>query len=180
MRAFSWIVLVIWIAAGCNEERPQGPLVFFDLKEFLTAEEDRLGGHFDVVKTVEVNGKPETIEYNAYSWESELDLLKQWDINRPAWHDQYQRDTISDGLRRHIRYRCIEKDLQVQSMEIWQNGKQVDSILIRTEVDNPLRTTHGIYLYKPEVGLEFSQLSSRRFGSKQDLSVTLLLSGPVD
>lgn len=180
MRIFGWIVLFVVTIVGCSNRTPDGPLVFFDLKEFLVEEQLRLGGHADVSKTVEVNGTSETRELKAYDWQSEMALLNQWDINRPAWRDQYQRDTILDGLKSYIRYQSLDDNLQVQSMDIWQSGSQVDSIFILTQVDNPLRTTHGMYRYVPETGLIFSQVSSRRFGSEQNLKVTLELMPFVD
>lgn len=180
MRIFGWIVLFVLTIAGCSNRTPDGPLVFFDLKEFLAEEQLRLGGHSDVSKTVEVNGTSETKELKAYDWQSEMALLNQWDINRPAWRDQYQRDTILDGQKSHIRYQSLDDKLQVQSMDIWQSGSQMDSILILTKVDNPLRTTRGIYRYQPAGGLAFSQVSSRLFGSEQNLKVTLELMPFVD
>lgn len=175
MRVFSGIVLIVLMTGGCSQNTPEGPLVFFDLKGFLAEEQLRLGGQVDVSKTVEVNGQSQTKELEAYDWQSEMALLNQWDINRPAWRDQYQRDTVLDGQKSHIRYQSLDDKLQVHSIDIWQSGTQVDSILILTEVDNPLRTTRGIYQYQPAEGLSFSQVSSRRFGSEQNLKVTLKL-----
>ncbi len=175
-----WIVLISLTTNGCATDTPEGPLVFFDLKGFLAEEQLRLGGHSDISKTVEVNGQSETKQLKAYDWQAEMALLNQWDINRPAWRDQYQRDTFLLGQQSHIQYQSLDDKLQVQSMDIWQSGPTVDSILIRTEVDNPLRTTHGRYSYKPGEGLTFSQVSSRQFGSELILKVTLELMDVVD
>lgn len=181
MRIFgSGFFLVVILLVSCQQEAPSGPLTFFDLSGFLDQELSRLGGQQDVVKTVIIDGVVETQVLHDYAWTSEMNLLRQWDINRPAWRDQYSRDTLYQATRMHLKYQCLDEDLQVRSMDIWQTGEVVDSIHIEMTVDNPLRTTKGVYRYVPARGLDFRQVSSRRFGSEQDLSVSLQLASALD
>jgi hypothetical protein len=139
-----------------------------------------MGGRQDVIKTVQIDGQAETQTLSAYAWTSEISLLQQWDINRPAWRDQYLRDTLVQGSQIQLHYQSLDDDLQVRSLDVWQTGEVVDSIVIETAVKNPLRSTNGTYRYIPSAGLDFQQISSRRFGSKQDLSVSVRLKTPSD
>ena len=176
-----FIGTVLFILSGCQQkDEKKGPLIFFDLKGFLDREATRIGEQSDVIKTITINGITETKRLEQYAWTPEFDLLKQWDINRPAWRDQYQRDTIPTGDQTLYRYRCLDDDLQVRLMEIWTTTAGVDRVHISTRVDNPLRTTEGSYRYAPNEGLHLTQVSSKRFGSDQDLEVTVRPVGPGD
>ncbi len=180
MRVSGWCFWFVLLLVSCQQESPEGPKTFFDLKGFLDEELSRIGGQHDVVKTVLIDGQEETQTLVAYVWTTEMSLLQQWDINRPAWRDQYVRDTLFDGAQLQMHYQSMDDKLQVRSLHVWQTGEVVDSLLIETEVDNPLRTTKATYRYIPSRGLDFHQVSSRRFGSEQDLSVSVQLKSAAD
>ncbi|HRW74319.1 MAG: hypothetical protein H6568_13550 [Lewinellaceae bacterium] len=174
------VALLLVLSACQQKDEKKGPLIFFDLAGYLDREAARIGEQSDVIKTITMNGVTETKRMEQYAWTSEFSLLRQWDINRPAWRDQYQRDTLLTGDQVLYRYQCLDDDLQVRLMEIWTRAGQTDSLRLTTRVDNPLRTTEGVYRYSPTTGLHMAQVSSKRFGSDQDLEVTVRPVGSGD
>lgn len=146
---------------------------FFDLQAFADAERLRLQSGVPVDKSVTIDGAVESRHIDAYTWTAELDMMDQWDINRPAWKDQYVSDTILNGTQKMYRYKATKPDLQVRELTIYTSMEQVDSLFIQTRVKNPLHTTTADLIYRRDKEFYFTQISRRRFGPDKDLRVVV-------
>ncbi|MBP6185277.1 MAG: hypothetical protein KA479_10080 [Saprospiraceae bacterium] len=176
----SLFLLSCVLLACTNPEKRSTEHWFFDLEAYTTGERNRLQNGVAVDKSVTLDGKVENQHFDAYTWEAELEMLSQLDINKPAWKDLYTVDTLRTGDAEKYVYKADDEDLQVQKMIISQQANQIDSILIYTRVKNPLHTTTGTLLYCPDKSLSFSQISRRRFGDDKDLKVEVRRSVTVD
>jgi len=168
------LLLSLALAACGRQDRParQGP--FYALESFLDGERERYAQGMPVRKTVTLGANTETQEMPDYTWSSELDLLAQWDLNRPAWFDQYQRDSMPYGQGGwHYSYLALEEDLPIHEFQVWRQGDRPDSLRILTRVSNPLHTTTGEYFYQPGRQFVFRQENRRRFGKDQLLEVSV-------
>jgi len=166
------LVLLLALGACAKQDARQRTGPFFALDAFLDQETARLAGGMTVTKTVILDLDRDSLTLETYTWQSELELLGQWDLNRPAWRDQYRRDTLPAGTDRiHCRYTALDEDLPVQEFQTWLQKGKPDSLLIRTRVSNPLHTTEGTYFYQPGKIFRFQQRNLRRFGKDQSLKV---------
>lgn len=168
------LLLLLALAACGRQDRParQGP--FFALESFLDAERENYARGMPVRKTVTLGTDTESLELPDYTWAAELDLLDQWDLNRPAWFDQYRRDSLPYGQGgRHYTYLALDEDLPVREFQVWLQGDRPDSLRILTRVSNPLHTTNGNYFYQPGRQFHFRQANRRRFGNDQLLEVSV-------
>lgn len=150
---------------------------FFDLQAFADAERMRLQSGVPVDKSVTIDGAVESRHVTGYTWTAELDMLEQWDINRPAWKDQYMSDTIVNGSNKTYTYKATKPDLQVRELTIYTSMEKVDSLFIQTRVKNPLHTTSSDLIYRTDKEFLFTQISRRRFGADKDLQVVVRQTG---
>ena len=68
--------------------------IYFDLKEYLDLEKQRLASLSSFSKTVFVNGEKEQKKVEHLDFEKELKPFYDSDINRPAWSDKYKIDSV--------------------------------------------------------------------------------------
>lgn len=172
------LLFVFLLIMACNpSESRSSERWFFDLQAFADAERLRLQSGVPVDKSVTIDGAVESQHIEAYTWTAELDMISQWDINRPAWKDQYVSDTILNGTYKTYTYKATKPELQVRELTVYTSMEKVDSILIQTRVKNPLHTTTADLIYRTDKEFFFTQISRRRFGADKDLQVVVLQSG---
>lgn len=134
------------------DSKNQSNRAFFDLKAFFDQEIAALEqDSFVLKKTVTHQGSSNLKTITPKSWEDELRIFKNCDINRPAWYDLYQVDSTMDanGLVR-LRYQALEDKLSTRDLDIqWKDG-QVHSISIVSHNNNAIYQAQQYLTYIPK------------------------------
>jgi len=148
------------------EDKP----VYFDMSGFIRGQIVNLKGRgFGLRKREEKDGFTRTIEKEKVDWESELAEFLECDINRPAWRDRFETDTV---LRNEstlvIRHTAMVPECPMRSMVVTYDRstgtclkvsieKQTDNFLYSSEQRLFFTTGEGYSVHsKLEVSLLFS------------------------
>lgn len=167
MKIFAMLTL-----AACSSPEATEASHYFDLSGWLDRETQRLSKGTAVTKTVILNDQEESMVKDGYTWEAEMESLRQWDINRAAWKGAYSADSVFEGrVLASCRYTAREDDLPVRQMEVFYRTGEVDSLSIQTRVKNPLHRTEAQYHYRRGKTYLLVQENHRRFGKDQKLEV---------
>jgi hypothetical protein len=122
--------LPIFILSSCGQtDSSKSAMVskWFDLKQFVVKANDILPKNAPFEKTLQVKGSSETKKATITDWKTELAVFGQSDINRPAWRDKYQVDTIhleaanDTAVAQQIRHIAKDKALKTQLLSIHTN-----------------------------------------------------------
>ena len=119
----SYCLLACLLLAACTSSNEQ-ILYYFDVNIMIDQEVKRLSElHPRVTKTVELNGESEERETSDIEWKKELSIFKEADINKAAWREKYQTDTVfinrSQGQFSQIDYTALDKDLKCQYLSLY-------------------------------------------------------------
>ena len=120
------MALFLWACPRGEVENQLKLSPFFDLQDFVDQEVTRLKtSGIRAEKTIELNGKSETQNLDAVDFDQELVLLRNADINRPAWLDQYKVDSLMEGGKlRQLSYQALSEELRTQRLIInYDDGK---------------------------------------------------------
>ncbi|MEZ4985563.1 MAG: hypothetical protein R2795_11095 [Saprospiraceae bacterium] len=89
---------------------------FFSLDAFMGKEQVRLTEKGVIVtKTITLNGQQEEQTLKNLDLDKEFALFRQADINKAAWYDKYEVDSLflGDQLQR-LRYQATDEDLDTR------------------------------------------------------------------
>src|SRR5690606_26029799 len=86
----SFILPSFFSSCTVKQEKEAGQDVYFDLEGYFNSEAARLQNQNpEVEKTVAKNQSEEQKQLKIKNWDTELELFKASDINKPAWKDSY-------------------------------------------------------------------------------------------
>ncbi len=124
--------LPIFILFGCGQTDTSKPVVglkWFDLKQFVNHANTILPKNAPFEKTLWVKGASETKKVSIADWTTELAVFAQSDINRPAWRDKYQVDTVHSNattdtaIAHQIRHVAKDKALRTRYLSVSMSQK---------------------------------------------------------
>ncbi|HMQ49316.1 MAG TPA: hypothetical protein PKA00_17870 [Saprospiraceae bacterium] len=164
------------LLASCQQAQKESTEIearFFDLKNYISAEIERLNQEQpNVRKKVAINGKTEEHDFHQLHYEKELDVFLQSDINRLAWYDKYQVDSLMEnGQLKTLIYKATDPKLKTQKLEINLANAKVESIHIANQSYTFIATAQQTAIYQPDSGYSFESLQSNILGSKRDISM---------
>ncbi|MEN9613626.1 MAG: hypothetical protein RLZZ628_4440 [Bacteroidota bacterium] len=122
--------LPLFILSSCGQTEGSKSVTvskWFDLKQFVVQANDILPKNASFEKTLKAKGSSETKKGVIADWTSELAVFGQSDINRPAWRDKYQVDTLhleaanDTAVAHQIRHVAKDKTLRTQLLSIHTN-----------------------------------------------------------
>ena len=123
-KSFGWFFLgfgLLFFNTGCKEKRLDlnQEKHFFDLKEFVEKESERLQKqNLPVLKKVVKGEKKEQKNLSNLVWKDELMPIAESDLNRPAWKSQYKADTSFFDKSMLVTYTGLNKDLAVKKIAL--------------------------------------------------------------
>lgn len=165
MCAFGCIAAIVAIAGSCTDTEPpvtaQAQPPYFSLETYFKAEAARLQKLAPPVsKTVNKNGAQETHTVEIGKWENELMLFIESDINKSAWRQSYQMDSVHNT----VVYRSLEPELRTRqiTVERHENG-DIKHIGIQNGVAN--------MLYRSDEKLDYYPDSLYRIDKKQHVAI---------
>ena len=163
-KSFLWLLLVLgggWM--GCQmpttdtTSSQEGP--FFDLEAFFEQEAAYLAQAAPQLdKTIRHNDREENRLVTVEDWAAELRFFSKADINRRAWEDQYQVDTVPQKHGYQLQYIALNPTLQTQRLDIHVAADTVQSIIAIQKVDNQVYQSQRYLTYFPKQRYEIKQL----------------------
>ncbi len=146
-------------------EEQEATAVFFPLESYIEQEVARLNeAGMPLEKHIWYNEQEETQTNNEIDYGKELSLFRRADINKPAWVDLYQADTIfQDERAREVRYQALDPELEVRSLEVkWDKEGAVTEVKIRRESISTLASNEYDLVYLPQEGYRINTLQQNR------------------
>jgi len=175
MRIHKTVIILAAFAASCSPSAPGGGPAsgnFFDLEAFFDSEIGRLGKRQGVEKTITLNGETQQQrgEWNA---EEELDGFKDLKINRPAWRDQYEVDSLrgSDGQLEGLRYAARDSSLRIRGVEIDMKEGGVEEIRVEKYIKNTVVYFHQELSYRPGEGYWLKRVQKVPLTKRSELEI---------
>ena len=154
-----FVVLVLFVGLSCDNTFSESSPIqsidhYFNLKKFFSSETVRLSKGITFVKTVFVNGEEEEKILDTLDLENELKPFSSSDINKPAWSDKYEIDSLLDnnGNLQELRYTTKDKTLKTQFLSIKYQDQSVDEIAIENKSKSSVANILQILSYKPAEG----------------------------
>lgn len=169
-------IILAALAASCGPSAPGGPSSshFFDLEAYFDGEIGRLGVRQSVEKTITLNGETQQQrgEWNA---EEELDGFKELKINRPAWRDQYEVDSLrgADGQLEGLRYAARDSSLRIREVEIDMKEGAVEEIRVEKHIKNTVVYFHQELSYRPAEGYRIRRVQKVPLTKRSELEIAV-------
>lgn len=151
---------------------------FYDLEAFFKEEKARLRqAQASGTKLAVINGEEETLLLDTLPLDDDFAIFINSDINRRAWIDKYQGDTLRShtGTIEKIDYQSLDSGLKIQRMEIKFEGGQVSQIDIARRMESIIATTeqHLHYVSGKEYEVESKQRSVLGKETKMRIKTTI-------
>lgn len=182
MQKLIWsLLLIVLIGSSCQDstgasDAENKPAVFFALEEFIAAEAERLqAANVQLDKRIRYNGQEEIQTRKDINYEQELSMFSRADINKKAWTDLYQADTIFQGPQaREVSYRALDPELEVRSLQVkWTTDGAVSEINILRKSESTLASNIYDLHYSPQEGY---LMKTQQQNSSADL-ITIMVVG---
>lgn len=177
---FFSLIFGILILAGCQEPIVEGqePLQgksFFDLSAYFAQEIESLTQQTEVKKSVSINGQEEEKVIKKPDFSQELSVFIKSDINRTAWIDKYQVDSIFNEQKEltQLTYSALEEKLRTRKVEIFFNKKQVKKVNIVNTTTNIIAQTEQILTYLPKKSYSIRSIQNVLFSTSRILEVNV-------
>jgi len=157
-KPFTFYFLIFFFFSACvsTEINPPTTNGFFDLSDFMDKEiASKKNQVKKLRKTISLDGVTETKELKNFDFEKETELFRTADINKVAWLDRYETDSIfyKNGQLQQLVYQNITDDLRTKKMIIHFDTKNtIDSILIEQSGTSVLAKSVQNLLYLPGSG----------------------------
>ncbi len=170
---------LIGVLAACQSNGPapeKAPeLPFFDLQSFFEAEIQRLNEKQPrLQKTVMVNDKEESQTLSRLAYDQELSVFLNSDINRPAWYDKYQIDSVrKDNQLARLEYTAQDPDLRVRKIQVHFAGDEVSAVIIDKKTDNIVARSGQHLEYRPDEGYQIQSRQQTTISKEQDLEINV-------
>ncbi len=153
------LLVIIGSVSSCNIKLPESKIedkrqvVFFDLKNYFEAivefyEENNI----KVNKRVSFGTKTEYKEGLELDWQTEFQTFIDSDINRLAWIDKFEVDTIpaADGFS--VLYQNTSPTIPIKQIEVsFSKNEQVKDITIKSQRQSLLYKSKQTLNFKPNV-----------------------------
>ena len=139
---------------GCYGDRVEQQLgrePFFDLKGYMQQQIDSLAqAQVSVRKRITLNGQQEEHLLREINFASELAIFENSDINRPAWLEKYEVDSLREnGKLLAVRYTAQDPDLRTRELLIRFAGEAVGEISVLNQTSTVLSEGEQELTYRP-------------------------------
>jgi hypothetical protein len=152
-----------------------GDHYFFDLKGFFNTEIKKLNADkVKADKTVRYNTQKEVQQNQDLDYAKELAVFVHSDINKPAWREKYQADTLREaGAIRSIRYQALDEQLKTQKVTIQFSEEKVQSIQILNHLKSIIANNWQELKYIPGEGYQVSGKQNMRLAGQDEMGVAV-------
>ncbi len=141
---------------------------FFDLDKYFEQQISHNEGFAGVNKIVGINQKTENKELKDIDWKEALSVFQKANINKPAWSDKYQTDTLKNNELTSIIYTAIDSKLLTDTIIIKLKGEEVHQIRIQQSNTNAIYNSKKTLDYFPNKGYIIKNQQQTRFSKEQN------------
>ncbi|MEH0156797.1 hypothetical protein V6R21_21885 [Limibacter armeniacum] len=166
---FYFLVFIAAIAGGCTnpESTTYQETNYFDIVKLVQSQIDYLESNKATVnKEVWLDGQHETTQVKQVDWQKELTLFVETDLNKPVLRGSYQVEKSSNKTT----YSAIEKNLEIQQVDVIRDGDQLKEVRIKLLEDNMLFT------FEKNLVMTFDQASHLNSYKVEGLKKVIFLS----
>lgn len=146
MNKFHFMLLMITaFLTGCIETQKPTPVrpPLFNFSEHFTKEAELLTATDAVlIKTLDKEGKTETLELQHPDWKKELQPFLDLDLNKPALLGSYKVDTLS-VVPLHVRYLASDSTTVIRNADFYGT----DSIIVQKSISNMYYSSAELLTY---------------------------------
>lgn len=127
---------------------------FFDLSTYFKGEQERLQQlSTSFTKKAVVNGKEEIKQLESLDFKKELAMFVDSDINKIAWLDKYEVDSIfANGSLQSIEYKTNDQSLKTQGLTIQFDQAKVARVDILRKSTSIAANIKQELSYQPNIG----------------------------
>lgn len=170
-----FFVIIVFCFSNCVEQTSvvKTEPSFFDLKEYFETQVTSLSEVKKISKTTLVDGKRIEKELDSIDFNQELKVFKESDINKIAWIDKYEVDSIYDekSMLNQIIYKATDEKLRTQKLLISFNQSVVDTIEIFNNVSGNIAKLDQHLTYIPSYGYLIESTQKITLSKKHVLAV---------
>lgn len=177
MRNFVTLFTLLLFLSTCSDDtarKVEEVKVFFSLEDYFSAEAKRLNDQpTTVLKRITMDEKAEEQTLSNINFEQELAIFRNADINRIAWADKYQADSVyADGQLHQIRYERLDSTLKTALIVIdYAISGDIVSIDIETATNSALANNRHQLHYAPNAGYSVETRQENQTGAALDIKV---------
>lgn len=153
---FLSFILLCLLISGCEVDavgKEQVP--FFDVKAFIAKEINANEAIKVYQKSIDLDGQEEKKELSQLDLANELAIFTDADINKVAWLDKYEVDSLFDqnGRLHHVHYKAKEERLNTRSLSVaFDSSGSVDSLFIHNASTSMVADSEEWLTYIPKTG----------------------------
>jgi len=175
-------ILSIWILSisSCVDENAiiKQEASFFNLKEYFEGQTEILSQKSKVYKATSIDGRRIEKELDDLNFKQELKVFEDSDINKVAWLDKYQVDSVynESGNLNQISYRAIDEKLRTQLLVISYDLNTVDTISIYNNSSGSVAILKQYLEYIPSFGYSIRSTQKTTFSKEHVVAVDVRFS----
>jgi hypothetical protein len=151
-----FMLSIVLFAIGCDPvaENTYEQKDFFDLKSFIEQQIEKGTKIKSYRKSLTFDGKTEQQILDDLNLSEELSIFTNADINKPAWFDKYEVDSVFNAKQQLVRltYQTLDKKLKTKRLSVSYTGAQIDTVSIVQATANAVAKTDQHLIYIPEKG----------------------------
>lgn len=145
---FLFIILSTLFNACTQDTKSEGQVKtdrHFDLKAFIQEEVNTLTNNKTVLqKEIKFKGQTESKNIEEPDWKAELKVFSDSDINKTAWLDKFEVDTIDNT----VYYKCLSPKIKTQSLQLFlDKNKEITRLEIKNKTGNVLYDSNETLTY---------------------------------
>lgn len=153
--------------SACQTETAETPNdlkqdYFFDLKSYIEGEITKLNEQQPrIEKSIQLRDKTEVKQFDSLDYKKELSVFSQADINKAAWTDKYEADTLYEqGTIAKISYQAIDPSLKTNLLEISFTNDNINHIYVKAITESLVANVYKEMNYWPGKGYQLVSAQS--------------------
>jgi len=146
-------VILFFVLAACEsaQDKVEASIKYFSLTQFASEVKADLAGDTtrNFEKKVTVNGKYEVTKTNRIEWETDLELLRQLDINKPSWQLSFSQTETTLPNGQLIRIIATDSMPQVKEVRVVKNkeGKVMEVFALKHTKNFLYELTQSVHYF---------------------------------
>jgi hypothetical protein len=123
-------------------------------------------------KTVQTNGKPETILITDVDWEKELGVFKQITLNKSSFSGKYFIDSSLVGVFKTTQYSCLDKKLPIRYLAFGDSLGKIVWIESKSLENSELTNTEMFWRFVPDSGYKVNGKQTIFWGAESSFTIS--------
>ena len=175
LRLCLFLVVIVFCWSCNNSKTPKKiPVAYFDNVGFFEQETIRLREiKTRETKTVQSNGKAETIEIPHVDWDKEFRVFKQITLNKSSFSGKYLIDSLKNGALKTTRYSRLDKKLPIVYLAYGDSLGKIVWVEAMSQENSQLINNEMRWRYVPDSGYAVNGLQKILGGSESAFKISV-------